>query len=45
MDVWPDSEIVKKTIVHPGDNDILHSDQGEKIFVGNVNKDLYNYYE
>ena len=45
MDVWPDSEIVKKTIVHPGDKDILHSDQGEKIFVVNVNKDLYNYYE
>ena len=24
---------------------ILNSEQGEKIFVVNVNKDLYNYYE
>lgn len=45
MDVWPDSEIVKKTIIQPGDNDILNSEQGEKIFVVNVNKDLYKYYE
>ena len=45
MNVWPDSEIVKKTIVHPGDDDILNSDLGEKIFVVNVNKDLFKYYE
>ena len=45
MDVWPDSEIVKKTIVHPADDDILNSDLGEKIFVVNVNKDLFKYYE